>query len=280
MRAKKQETKNFQYPLHYKRLLGAESPASDQSQQPWGSYGDCGLNSSLVLRLFGFLLHTVLSELIKKKKKKNFQHVMNAIALFFLFPQRERWKKNANFIIINGTCVCRGLRLPYLEGTCDGVGICCPQRPPAPVGLTYNDEHVPQGPGSSSYQLWKGQEESLAPGSTLQVTSDPQEEQTYLNSASRWSGNPDFCRKQLRMEGESLTFKCPLLGRGNFWNSAWKSRALDSFNMPHSSDLSKCSLHVLDLGGFTATQDLLIVVSLALTLSLVLCMYSPATALG
>lgn len=91
---------------------------------------------------------------------------MNAIALFFLFPQRERWKKNANFIIINGTCVCRGLRLPYLEGTCDGVGICCPQRPPAPVGLTYNDEHVPQGPGSSPYQLWKGQEESLAPGAT------------------------------------------------------------------------------------------------------------------
>ena len=164
MRAKRQETKNFQYPLYYKRLLGTESPASDQSQQPWGSYGDCGLNSSLVLRLFGFLLHTVLSEFIKKKKKLSTCHECRSIILFF--PQGARWEKNANFIIINGACVYRGLRLPYLEGTCDGIGICCPQRPPAPVGLTYNDEHAPRGPGSSPYQLWKGQEESLAPGAT------------------------------------------------------------------------------------------------------------------
>lgn len=91
-------------------------------------------------------------------------HECHSIILFF--PQGERWKKTANFIIISGTCVCRGLRLAYLEGTCDGVVICCPQRSPAPVGLTYNDEHVPQGPGSSPYWLWEGQEEPLAPGST------------------------------------------------------------------------------------------------------------------
>lgn len=151
MRAKKQETKIFHYPLHYKRLLGAESPSSDQSQQPWGSYSDCELNSSLVLRLFGFLLHTVLSEFFFFFffNVHLTCHECHSIILFF--PQGERWKKTANFIIISGTCVCRGLRLAYLEGTCDGVVICCPQRSPAPVGLTYNDEHVPQGPGSSPY---------------------------------------------------------------------------------------------------------------------------------
>ena len=164
MRAKKQETKIFHYPLHYKRLLGAESPSSDQSQQPWGSYSDCRLNNSLVLRLFGFLLHTVLSEFIFFLMY--IQHVMNAIALFFFFLKGKDGKKTANFIIISGTCVCRGLSLAYLERTCDGVVICCPQRSPAPVGLTYNDEHLPQGPGSSPYWLWEGQEESWAPGST------------------------------------------------------------------------------------------------------------------
>lgn len=76
---------------------------------------------------------------------------MNAIALFFFFLKGKDGKKTANFIIISGTCVCRGLSLAYLERTCDGVVICCPQRSPAPVGLTYNDEHLPQGPGSSPY---------------------------------------------------------------------------------------------------------------------------------
>lgn len=136
------------------------------------------------------------------------------------------------------------------------------------------------GGAGRAFSTWLHSCKAACPLELLQVTSNPQEEQTYLNSASPWSGNPDSCRKQLRMEGESSTFKCPLLGRENFWNSAWKSRALESFTMQYSSDLSKCILHVLDLGGSAATQDLLIVVSLALTLSLVLCMYSPATALG
>ena len=125
------------------------------------------------------------------------------------------------------------------------------------------------GGAGGVFSTWLHSCKAACPLELLQVTSDPQEEQMYLNSASPWSCNPDSCRKQLRMEGESLTFKWPLLGRGNFWNSAWKSTALDSFIMQCSSDHSKCSLHVLDLGEFAATQDLLIVVSSRLTLSLV-----------
>lgn len=83
------------------------------------------------------------------------------------------------------------------------------------------------------------------------------------------------------MEGESLTFKCLLHGKGNLWNTAWNSGAHDSFINAVLLQSFKCSLHVLlDMGGLATTKDLLIVVSLVPTSSLTLCMYGLATALG
>ena len=89
MRAKKQETKNFHCPLHYKRLQGTESPSSDQSQQPWGSYSDCGLNSSLVLRLASSSTLFFQNSFFKKMY---IQHVMNAIASFLFFSRGKMEK--------------------------------------------------------------------------------------------------------------------------------------------------------------------------------------------
>lgn len=215
---------------------------------------------------------------LKKKKKKTFNCHVNAIALFFYFLKGKDGK-NANFIIINGTCVCRGLRLPYLEGTCDGVGICCPQRPPAPVELTYNDRHVPRGPGSSPYQLWKGQEEvfgtwrhsckAACPLELLQVTSDPRRENRRI-----WTVPPGLviltsAKNSLEWRESPWHSSVLYLSRGNFWNSACKSKPLIVSICPTPQIFLNAAYMFLTWEGFTATQDLLIVVSLALTLSLV-----------
>ena len=107
--------------------------------------------------------------------------------------------------LLSGTCVCRWLELPYLGGTCGGVVTCSPQGSPAPVGLTYNEGHVPQGHTSSPYwqmgqvgrvvSTWLHSCKAARPLELLQVTSVPWEEQTYLNRASPWSGRLDSCSK-------------------------------------------------------------------------------------
>ena len=93
-----------------------------------------------------------------------------------------------------------------------------PQGSPAPVGLTYNEGHVPQGHTSSPYWQWDGQEELLAPGSIPA-------RQLALWNCFRWHPFPGKNRhiwtepllglagltpaaKELRREGKYLTFKC------------------------------------------------------------------------